>query len=148
MIKFIFCIISLIFWDPKQANKCFYCKTQDQFTGNSKVVDMQRNFNLSVYITYTFNEVVGIEINIYYNKLALSKKPSRRLKITDMMIRTAVKSFGFPSISLSVQNGLFSFNCLFLPFNTFYPLSLVSQPTKTQWPTRNKNKIPRIFLDW
>ena len=43
MIEFIFCIISLIFWDPKQANKCFYCKTQDEFTGNSKVVDVQRN---------------------------------------------------------------------------------------------------------
>ena len=36
---------------------------------------------------------------------------------------------------------LFSFTSLFLPLNTFYPLSLVSQPTKTQWPTREKTKF-------
>ena len=36
-------------------------------------------------------------------------------------------------------------NCLFLLFNTCY-LSLSLVTAKSQWPTLNKNKIPRIFL--
>ena len=59
MIKFIFCIISLIFWDPKQANKCLLYKTQGEFTGNSKVVGMQRNYK--VCVAYPFKEVVGFK---------------------------------------------------------------------------------------
>ena len=146
MIKFIFFIIALIFWDPKQENKCFYCvrhgmnsvETQKLLTCIETIslcclyILWTRSWGLkSTFITTgTFKEAITEIENYWY----------------DDQNRCYV--YHFPSICIGVQNSLLSFNCLFLPYNTFYPLSLVSQPTKTQWPTRNKNKIPRLFLDW
>ena len=55
------------FLRPKTSKQVFLLrKTRDEFSGNSKVVDMHRNYK-SVLPLYTLNEIVGIEINIYYN---------------------------------------------------------------------------------
>ena len=98
MIKFLFFVhLYHFFFYPKQATKpLFHRRSHNaEFTGNSKVVDREimisnslevhsltciedRNFYLTWGLKSTFINITGAR--------SVSKKPSRRMKIKDMMI--------------------------------------------------------------